>query len=312
MGDILVADIGGTTSRVALLGDDGRPARIHSIANDDAQGPHDVIMRVIGSGPPPRGAVLAVAAPVDGDEIALTNRLWRFSLSELAARCAITRVHAINDFEALAWALPALHEADLCMIGHRGMPREGIKVVLGPGTGLGVAALVSVGGDWHVAGSEGGHVSFGAASQEEEDVFARLRAGRSALSAEYILSGPGLMRLHLAINPDAAPLGAEDILRAAHSGDAAARATASLFVRLLSRFAGDAALTFKATGGIYLAGGVAAGLGALLDAAQFRAAFEAHPPFEKWLANIPVALITCTEPGLIGCATVARRILQRV
>jgi glucokinase len=132
------------------------------------------------------------------------------------------------------------------------------------------------------------------------------------LSAEYILSGPGLMRLHLAVNPDAAPHGAEDILRAAHSGDAAARATASLFVRLLGRFAGDAALTFKATGGIYLAGGVAAGLGALLDAAQFRAAFEAHPPFEKWLANIPVALITCTEPGLIGCATVARRILQRV
>ena len=100
------------------------------------------------------------------------------------------------------------------------------------------------------------------------------------------------------------------IVRQARAGDRAARATIAMFVRLLGRFAGDMALAFRATGGVYVAGGVATGLGPLFDARLFRAAFERHPPYEAMLKAIPSALITCAEPGLIGCVAVAERLMK--
>jgi glucokinase len=310
MPDILLADIGGTTSRLAFAGRDGRPSRIVTIENDSVAGLESVILRALdGVTPRPRGAVLAVAGPVDGDEIKLTNRDWCVHLRELSTRCGLPRIHAINDFEALAWALPALAAADIAPLGDCTGAGRGVKVVLGPGTGLGVAALVPSGTGWHVVPSEGGHVSFGPASRDEEAVFARLRGERPNLTAETLLSGPGLVRLHAAMHPDHARLKPEAILTQARVGNHEARVTTNMFVRLLGRFAGDVALTFKATGGVYIAGGVALGLGALFDARIFRAAFEAHPPYQALLGTIPTALITYEEPGLLGCGALARRML---
>ena len=313
MPDILLADIGGTTSRLAFAGRDGRPSRIVTIDNESMAGLESVILRALdGVAPRPRGAVLAVAGPVNGDEIKLTNRAWCFHLRELSVRCGLPRIHAINDFEALAWALPALAADDIAPLGDCTGAGRGVKVVLGPGTGLGVAALVPSGTGWHVVPSEGGHVSFGPASRDEERIFRRLLGERANLTAETLLSGPGLVRLHAAMHRDTAPLKSEMILAQARAGNRAARATANMFVRLLGRFAGDVALTFKATGGVYVAGGVALGLGALFDARIFRAAFEAHPPYQALLSSIPTALITYEEPGLLGCAALARRLLLDV
>jgi glucokinase len=179
-------------------------------------------------------------------------------------------------------------------------------VVLGPGTGMGVAALVPVDGNCFAVATEAGHISFGPATAEEERIFARLRKSPS-MSAETILSGPGLQRLHLALHPGTAFLEAAAIVGAARSGDATALATTQMFVRLLGRFAGDMALVFKATGGVYVTGGVAQGLGDQFDVATFRAAFEAHPPHAAMLARIPTNLITRRHPGLLGCAALARR-----
>ena len=310
MSHVLLADIGGSTSRFAYADAGGRPERVVSFANDEIGGIEAAIARYLGSiDVRPHAAVLAVAGPVDGDEIALTNRAWQFRLPDLAARFGLTPVHAINDFEALAWALPMLRQNDTRPLGEAAQA-HGVKVALGPGTGLGVAALVPAGSDWQVVASEGGHASFGPGTTEEEPVFARLRDECGQVSAEMVLSGPGLMRLHRALHPDAAPLSCEAIVTSAQGGEPAARATAALFVRLLGRFAGDVALTFKATGGVYVCGGVALGLGALLDGATFRAAFEAHPPYQKLLGAIPAAVITCSEPGLVGCAAVAARLVH--
>jgi glucokinase len=301
---VLLADIGGTYSRLAVAGP-GRPERIVTFANDEFSGLEAVIESYLGElASPPDTAVLAVAGPVNGQEIVLTNRAWRFSLKDLAARFGLGRIYAINDFEALAWALSRLEAGDMRPLGGARPATPGAKVVLGPGTGLGVAALVPAGDRWQSVASEGGHACFGPATAEEEPIFARLRE-RGLVSAESILSGPGLARLHAAMHPATVPLAPETIVAHAMAGDRATYATIRMFVQLLGRFAGDVALIFKATGGVYITGGVALGLGPLLDEKLFRDAFEAHPPYQKMLAAVPSYLVTCVQPGLIGCAALA-------
>jgi glucokinase len=308
---VLLADIGGTTSRFAVTGAAGRPEHIATMANNGLSGPAAAIARYLGqTNVRPQAGVIAVAAPVGEDEIVLTNRAWRFRPGDIADQFGWSALRAINDFEAVAWALPGLRSEDVRAIGQGCAAGSGVKVVCGPGTGLGVAALIPADGFWRVVASEGGHMSFGAGEGDEEAVFGRLREMAGAGSAEAVLSGPGLARLHRAVHPDAQALSPEDIITRAKSGDAAARATATLFVRLLGRFAGDVALAFRATGAAYLTGGVGCALGTLLDAAEFRRAFEAHPPHQRLLAAIPTFLITEPEPGLLGCAVYAGRMMQ--
>lgn len=310
MADILIADIGGTTSRAAFATLGGRPEGIVTIANDSVDGPEGVLARMLdGRTQRPLAAVLALAAPVGGDEIALTNRNWCVRLPDLSARFGISPIHALNDFEALAWALPSLTAHDLQPIGDARDFPPGVKLVVGPGTGLGVAALVPTRDGLHVIASEAGHSSFGPAYADEEPVFRRLAETHAPLSAESMLSGTGLTELHGAMHPGTLKVKPEMIVRQAYAGDRTARASVAMFVRLLGRFAGDMALAFRATGGVFVAGGVATGLGSLFDARLFRAAFERHPPYEAMLKRIPSALITCAEPGLIGCVAVAERLI---
>src|SRR5262245_24509810 len=304
---VLIADIGGTTCRFAVIGADGRPDRVHRFANREVPDLAAAVARYVAeAGVRPRAGVLAVAAPVDGDEIALTNCAWRFRVDELRARLGFSQLCAINDFAAVAWALLGLAPEQVRAIGPAAACQDGVRLVCGPGTGLGVAALVPDGGSWRVLASEGGHVSFGPADADEELVFARLRAMAGPISAEMVLSGPGLMRLHRAVHADAEPLASEEIIARAKAGDAASRATVAMFVRLLGRFAGDVALVFKAAG-VYLAGGVGEGIAPLIDARAFRRAFEAHRPYERLLATIPTFVITERTPGLIGCAVYAQQ-----
>jgi len=309
MSSVLLADIGGSKSRFALANSAARPERILVIDNDTVADLEGAVTRYLDeTGAQPRAATLAVAGPIDGEEIALTNRAWRFRRNDFSRRFGFSHLRVVNDFEAIAWALPSLGAAETRLLGSASLPRgkaSGVKLVLGPGTGLGVAALLPADGCWHVLASEGGHAAFGPQAADEAEVFARLRQECGAVSAEAVLSGPGLVRLARALDPRAACHEAETIAASALAREPSAQAAARLFVRLLGRFAGDLALTFKALGGVYIAGGVAGGLGPLLDEPQFRAAFEAHPPYQRLLEAIPTLLITCEEPGLIGCAAVA-------
>jgi glucokinase len=156
-----------------------------------------------------------------------------------------------------------------------------------------------------VVASEGGHAALGPQGDDEVEVFARLRRELGYVSAEAVLSGSGLVRLARALDSAAAAHAPETIVASAVAREPSALAATRLFVRLLGRFAGSLALTFKAQGGVYLTGGVAYGLGPLLDEPQFRASFETHPPHRELLASIPTSLMTCEEPGLIGCAALA-------
>jgi glucokinase len=309
---VLLADIGGTNSRFALAGSDGRPTRMLIIENDTVANLEGAIARYLDeAGVRPSAAVLAVAAPLESEEVALTNRAWRFRPGELARRFGFAKLRLVNDFEAIAWALTRLTIDDAHSVGPMIMARPGVRVVLGPGTGLGVAALVPVDGRWHVLASEGGHASFGPRTPEEVEIFAALMHEHGSISAETILSGPGLARLLRAVDPRSHAKTPEAVVADALAGDAAALATAQLFVRLLGRFAGGLALTFKAVGGVYIAGGVVSRLGALFDAQAFRAAFEAHPPYQALLASIPIWLMHRSEPGLLGCAVLADEFVNR-
>jgi glucokinase len=306
MTSVLLADIGGSTTRFAVCAPGGRPDRLMIVDNETVSGPEAAIRRYLGeTGLSPQAAVLAVAGPVDGDEIQLTNRPWRFSLDQVGSQFGFAHIHAINDFEAVAHSLAVLHDGELRAVGRGGAGGNGPRAVLGPGTGLGVGALLPNGETWLALASEGGHVSFGPAAPDERIVFERLRNGAQFITAETVISGPGLERIYRALNPLGIPLEARTIVAEARAGAAEARAAIEMFVRLLGRFAGDVALTFKATGGVYIAGGVALKLGPLFDAAVLRAAFENHPPYRDLLAAIPTWLVTCVEPGLVGCAAVA-------
>jgi glucokinase len=318
----LLADIGGSKSRFALANSAGRPERILVIDNDTVADLEAAVARYLEeTGARPRTATFAIAGPIDGEEVALTNRAWRFRRGDFARRFGFSQLRVLNDFEAVAWALPCLGAADTRPLGSRLTSREGVKLVLGPGTGLGVAALLPAGGRWHVVASEGGHAAFGPQAADEVELFERLRQQCGAVSAEMVLSGPGLLRLARALAPaPSLPSPAcggglgwgapETIVASALAREPSAQAATRLFVRLLGRFAGSLALTFKALGGVYITGGVAGGLGRLLEDPQFRSAFEAHPPHAALLATIPTLLVTCEEPGLIGCAAVAQTMAE--
>ena len=311
MTSILLADIGGSTTRFGVCEPGGRPERVTIIDNETVSGPEAAIRRYLGeTALSPRAAVLAVAGPVAGGEIKLTNRDWRLRCDDLAERFGFDHIHAVNDFEAVAHALSVLRPDEARPLGPAGPPRAGPKVVLGPGTGLGVAALMPHGKEWIAIASEGGHASFGPAAADERIVFQRLAASETEpVAAETVISGPGLERIYRALNPFGIPLVARAIVTEARAGASDARAAVDLFVRLLGRFAGDVALTLKATGGVFIAGGVAQKLGPLFDVAIFRAAFENHPPYQDLLAAIPTSLMVCAEPGLIGCAALAERLM---
>ena len=216
-----------------------------------------------------------------------------------------TDIRTLNDFEALAWALPWFEPEDVHQLGPALPVRNGTKAVLGPGTGLGVSALIPDGHSWFALATEAGHMSFGPAAEDEWEVFARIAEEVPFVSAETILSGPGLERLYRAANPGRPGRTAKAIGTAALAGDAVAVATVELFMRLLARFAGDIALSFKALGGVYVAGGVTAKLHACIDAELFRKTFVRHPPHTHMLEGIPTFLIRYEEPGLYGCAAYA-------
>jgi glucokinase len=308
---VLLADIGGTNSRLALAGTDGRPAHTLIIKNDSVPNLEGAIARYLAeSDARPNAAVLAVAGPLEGEEVALTNRAWRFRPGELARRFGFAKLRVVNDFEAIAWALTRLTAADAHPLGPPLPARPGVRAVLGPGTGLGVAALVPVDGRWQVLASEGGHASFGPQTTDELEIFAALLHEHGSVNAETILSGPGLPRLLRAVDPRSQASTPEAVVANALAGEPAALVTVQLFVQLLGRFAGGLALTFKAVGGVYIAGGVASRLGKLLDAEAFRAAFDAHPPYQALLASIPIWMMTRSEPGLLGCAVLADELVK--
>jgi glucokinase len=307
--EAIVADIGGTNARFAVA--DLATLELSHISQSlcaaypTFTGAFNAFLAKLSA--PLDHAAIAVAAPVTGEHIQLTNSPWSFAKHELCRTVGLKDVLVLNDFEALALSLPHLVPAELYQIGGAAAAEHATKLVLGPGTGLGVAALVWSGERWIAVPSEGGHASLGARDERELVLLERLRKGRPHLSAERALSGPGLAELYQAIaashDESPAKLQPNDVLMRALSGeDELALEALDVFVTWLGRFAGDAALLFGARGGVYLGGGIAPKIAHALASGAFRAAFERKGRRTAYLAPIPVYVILADFATLKGAA----------
>ena len=314
---VLVADIGGTNARFALLTDrhaDPRP--FDSVEVAEYPGLYEAIDAavLVRTSHLPRSMVLAIAAPVAGDSIHITNSPWVIEPKVLMQQIGLEDVIVFNDFEALAIALPALEERDLDKIGGGAIAGDFAKTVLGPGTGLGAAALIHAANTWIPIPGEGGHVELGPVTEDDFEFWRHLERFQGRVSAEWLLSGPGLVRLYrttaAAAGETPAPLSPAEVTEAAAAGDGLAMAAVERFCRYLGRVAGDQALNFMARGGVYIAGGIAPRIGRFLKAGGFREAFEAKAPHQAIMRSIPTFLVRHERPALMGLAAYARTPLR--
>ena len=264
----------------------------------------------------PRQAAFGIATALMGDRVEMTNHPWQFSIADLQAALGIDRLLVLNDFEALAQAVPGLPASDLRAVGGGTAMHGASMAVLGAGTGLGVSGLVADGrGGWSAVVGEGGHVTLAAGSTREASMLAVLRERFGHVSAERALSGPGLVNLYEAVcrldGEPAEGLAPADVLARA-LGEGAARCVQceealGMFAGLLGSVAGNLALTLGARGGVFIGGGIVPRLGARLDALPFRARFEDKGRFRSYLAAIPTWVITADAPALLGAARALER-----
>jgi len=311
----LVADIGGTNARFGLsTGDPGRFASLLVLACADYAGLSDAIRDYLSraGNPTVQEAVIAIATPVLGDQVQMTNHHWSFSIEQTREDLGLNTLLVINDFAALAMSLPQLKDSQLRRLDHHREDRAGVKVVLGPGTGLGVAGLVPTDSGWQALSTEGGHVSFSPTNPLELELLTLLWHEHRHISAERLISGPGIALLYRALCKIAGTVPAADdaaqiVELAASGGCKIAQQTTQVFSGLLGGMAGNVALTLGATGGVYLGGGVLGKLGRNFDVEVFCQRFIAKGRFEKYLDAIPRYLIVEEQPALIGAAQALRR-----
>jgi glucokinase len=306
----LVADIGATNTRLALVEPGGKVTRVRVFATDESPDLADMIESYLANesvSERPVAAVLAIAAPVTGDEVTLTNFPWTFSVQELRERLGLKQLRIINDFVANAYALPHLDAGDRMQIGP-GAPVPGAPCgVLGPGSGLGVSALVPAEGGAVPIRGEGGHVTMAAADEHEAAVLDLMRRRLDHVSAERVLSGPGILNLYnalceLAGEPQEQFTPAQITDVKIGEDHPRAREATQMFCAMLGTIAGNLALTLGARGGIYIAGGIVPRLGTRFAESQFRARFEAKGRFRDYLAAVPTYVITRPFPALLGTA----------
>ena len=313
----LVADVGGTNARFALVdGPDGVPSDVRSLPTRDHPGLAEAAAAYLeATGARPSAACLAVAGPVAGGTYHLTNAGWPEGTPEaVRAHLGLPHLDVINDFEALALALPRLAERDLIVIGDRAPAAGAPLAVVGPGTGLGVAGLVPTPAGWVPLPGEGGQVDVPAATEREIAVTRLLRAEKGAATAEYLLSGAGLTRLHRYLaaldGEPAVELTAKQICE--DRDDPRCDEARLMFCALLGSLAGNVALTLGARGGVYLGGGILPRIVDVLHGSGFRARFEGKPPVESYMRGIPTALIVHPGPALVGAAVRLARSLPGV
>ena len=309
----LIADIGGTNARFALIsGESLEPLEIINLAVDDFTNIDQAIshyLELAAVDMPPR-VCIAIACPTHNDQIKMTNNGWVFSQSSLQQQLGIEQLSFINDYAAMAHAAPHLRDSDKFKVG-TGEPLDDFPVaVLGPGTGLGVAGLVSYHGHATPVVTEGGHVDFAPTNDQEIEILRFLLKRYQHVSAERLLSGMGLENIYQAL---AAIEGRQvEALKPAQisalafdSSDPLALATIDQFCATLGSVAGNIALTYGAQGGVFITGGIIPRMLNQFANSSFRQRFEAKGRFEAYMQAIPTYAVTAAQPGLLGAAAAA-------
>jgi glucokinase len=318
VGQVVLADVGGTNVRFAMLTGNMLGPIEHMAAHD-----HECFTDALAiflarqtQRAAIRCAIFAVAGVLEGERCALTNNTWVVDAAELRARFGLISIRIINDFEAIAWSLPNLTRDDLYKIGGHEPAAQAPMIVLGPGTGLGVAAYVPCEKGGLVLRSEGGHMTIPGGSLREDAIIEKLRQRFGHVSAERVLSGHGLENLYRAIALiDALTVperSAAEITQCALEGSCAASRTAlEVFCAMLGDVAGNFALSFGAQGGVFIAGGIAPHIRDYLPQSRFRSRFEAKGRMSRYVEPIPVYLILHDDPAFIGLRSLsARRVCE--
>ena len=311
-GKLLLADIGGTNARFALMADGTVGAMAHMAVDD-----HGSFGEALGAylgGVPEAGtissAVLAASGTIQDNRCALTNNSWVIDVAELRTSHGFSTVRLINDFEAVAWALPCLPRDSLLPLGGRQPVAEAPLAALGPGTGLGMAVNIPHATGRVVLSSEGGHSTMAGSSSREDAVIENLRRRFGHVSAERVLSGGGLENLYDAIAALDGTIPsrrrASDITRTGVEGTCStSRAVIDMFCAMLGSVAGNLALTLGAKGGVFIGGGILRHMPEYLARSRFRARFEEKGRFSRYLEPIPAYLILDEDVAFVGLRALA-------
>ncbi|WP_264047377.1 glucokinase [Methylobacterium flocculans] len=320
---VLVGDIGGTNARFALVPEAGAEPVL--LSREETAGHPDPsaairaslaqASRAQTSGASPRSAILAVAARVDGPAVQLTNADWVIEGARIGHDFGLSRAVVVNDYVPVAAGAAGIRPGELTPVGPRREEGragdQGARLVLGPGTGFGAAALLPVDERLLIVSTESGHVDFGPGTPAEHALWPHLERVEGRVTVETLLSGPGLTRLHAGLHrlrtgADGPRLDPATVTEAGLAGtDPDAVDALDLFATLLGRVCGDLALTFLATGGVYIGGGIAPRILEVLQRGAFRAAFEHKPPFVAQMRAIPTSVIAVHDPALTGLAALA-------
>ncbi|MDE1991734.1 MAG: glucokinase, partial [Rhizobiaceae bacterium] len=307
-------DIGGTNARFSILADaEAEPTHFPIVQTANFETIDAAIQAALEkSAVRPRSAILAIAGPVRGDEIPLTNCDWVIRPMTMISNLGIEDVLVINDFEAQALAIAEVSDEHRETVGDTAENMIASRAVLGPGTGLGVAGLVHAQHAWIPVPGEGGHIDIGPRSPRDFQIWPHLEPIEGRISAEQVICGRGLQNIYHAVckADGIAPTLKEpaDITTRALAGtDKTAEETLSLFVTYLGRVAGDIALIFMARGGVYLSGGIPQKILPALQKPEFRAAFEDKAPHTELLKTIPTHVVTHPLAALAGLSAYARK-----
>ncbi|KQQ91623.1 glucokinase [Massilia sp. Leaf139] len=310
----LLADVGGTNARFALELAPGRFDAVQVLACGDHATFADAMRAYLASpvvaafGSVAHAAV-AIANPVDGDQIRMTNHHWQFSIEAVRREVGLDTLLVVNDFYALARSLPHLADTDKVQVGG-GAARAGAPLgLLGAGTGLGVSGLIPAGPSWTALNSEGGHVTFSPANELEVAVLQYAWREFEHVSAERFLSGAGVELIYRALahvqGVASESLSAPEISRRALAGECAlSNQVLDVFCGMLGTVAGNLAVTLGAQGGVYIGGGIVPRLGERFAASSFRQRFEQKGRFASYLAQVPTYVITAEYPAFLGVSAV--------
>lgn len=325
----LLADIGGTYARFALETGPGEFTQMASLRCADHADFHAAVHAYLqglswqdGGAQQIAHAAIAIANPVEGDRVRMTNYHWQFSIDEMRQRLGLDTLVVVNDFTALAMALPRLAEVDVHQVGGGQARRPSVIGLLGAGTGLGVSGLIPAGEGWIALGTEGGHVNFGPRDAREMDIlkfaWKTLEPACGHVSYERLISGPGLELIYKALADrngvaDAAPLLAPAITqRALDDGDALCLEALEVFCGLLGTAAANLAVTLGSLGGIYIGGGIVPRLGEYFDRSPFRERFEDKGRFRDYVAAIPTFVITAEHATFKGASAILENQLRHL
>ncbi|MEN9543346.1 MAG: hypothetical protein RLZZ598_179 [Pseudomonadota bacterium] len=316
----LIADIGGTYARFALELTQGEFTQIASLRCADHADFHAAVSAYLATLPTAtrvEHAAVAIANPVDGDQVRMTNYHWQFSIEAMRQQLGLETLVVVNDFTALAMSLPRLGARELRQVGGGESSKHGVIGLLGSGTGLGVSGLIPAGDGWISLGSEGGHSCFSPRDEREIAVLRYAWKFFEHVSFERLLSGPGLELMYRALADHAGaplePLSAPEITqRGLDASDPVCVTTLDVFCSLLGTAAANLAVTLGALGGIYIGGGIVPRLGEYFDRSLFRTRFEDKGRFSAYVAAIPTYVITAEHATFTGASAILEAQLKRL